>query len=141
MADWLSIRADPIEAVEHGVAQADTFFASRHTGPVTFEKIEYPAAEVLPDETSRADATNWSHGIMVNLYFERDRELDYVDDVLHAVADVIENVHAELETLPTTNNWYPESIQDFAGELDNTALLLVMIRFRITTAVDPGSFT
>lgn len=140
MVDWLRIRKDPIEAVEHGVAQSDSFFESIHTGPVTFDRVDYPLAEVLPDATERADATNWTHSIMVNLYFERDRELDYIEDVLHPVADVLDNVLAELDTLAEVTNYYPESIQDFAGELDNTSLLLVMIRVRCMTAIDPGEF-
>ena len=140
MVDWLQVRQDPIEAVEHGVDASDALFESTHTGPVTFDRIDYPVAEVVPDATERTDGTNWDHSIFVNLYFERDRDLDYVDDVLHPTAEVIEQVLAELSTLPEVTNYYPQTVQDFAGELDNTSLLLVMIRFRCMTAIDPGEF-
>jgi len=140
MTDWLTIRKDPIEAVEHGVAESPATFAHQHLGPVAFDRMDYPAAEVLPDSTERADATNWDHDILVNLYFERGRELDYVADILHPVAGTIECVLTALGDVPRATNYYPVTVNDYAGELDNTSLLLVMIRFRITTQVDPGTF-
>jgi hypothetical protein len=140
MVDWLSVRADPIEAVEHGVEAESDLFRSMHTGPRSFDRIDYPLAEVLPEETNRLDATNWSHAVRVNLYFERGRDLDYVEDVLHPVAGVLDSVLTSLGDTECTNNYYPETIEDYAGELDNTKLLLVSIRFRVTTLVDPGTF-
>jgi len=142
MVDWLTVRKKPIEAVEHGVnvAADGDLFNSTHTGPRTFDRIEYPVAEVLPDETTRSGPTNWDHSIFANLYFERGREMDYVDDVLHPTAEVVEQVLAELATVECVTNYYPEFIQDFAGELDNTSVLLVSIRFRATSQIDPADF-
>jgi len=140
MVDWLAVRRRPIEAVEHGVAAADASFGSSHTGPRTFDRIEYPAAEVLPDETARTDATNWTHTVVTNLYFERSRDMDYVDDVLHPVAGVLDEVLAELGAVECITNYHPEAITDYAGELDNTSVLLVSIRFRATTQIDPAEF-
>lgn len=140
MVNWLDVRAAPIEAVEHGVAEADEHFRSTHTGPRTFDRIDYPVAEVLPDETARADSTNWEHSIYVNLYFERSRGLEYVADVLHPTAAVLDECLAALSDVECITNYYPESVQDFAGELDNTSVLLVSIRFRCQSLVDPGDF-
>jgi hypothetical protein len=140
MVDWLAVRANPIEAVEHGVQESASLFEHVHIGPRSFDRIDYPAAEVLPESTERTDATNWQHTIVTNLYFERGRGLDYVDDILHPTAAVLDNVLAALSELPRVNNYYPASIEDFAGQLDNTQLLLVSIRFQCVTQVDPGDF-
>lgn len=141
MVDWLDVRADPIEAVEHGVEQASEHFAAGpYLGPRTFDALDYPTAEVLPDETTRTDPTNWQHSIIVNLYFERQRGLDYVEDVLHPVAAVLDEVTLALSDVDCATDYHPERIQDFAGELDGTGVLLVSITFRIRTLVDPGDF-
>ena len=138
--DWLQIRREPIEAVEHGVAQASDHFRSTHTGPRTFDRIDYPVAEVLPDSTERADATNWRHRIVVNLYFERGRDMDYIEDVLHPTAAILDEVLGALGEVECITDYAPQSIQDFAGELDNTSLLLVSIQFEMKTLIDPGEF-
>jgi len=140
MVNWYDIRAKPIEAVQHGVNEASDLFNSTHTGPRTFDRIDYPVAEVLPDETARVGSTDWEHSIVVNLYFERSREQDYLEDVLYPTAAVIDHVLASLSDVDCINNYHPESVQDFAGELDNTQLLLVSIRFRATSMIDPGEF-
>jgi len=140
MVNWLSVRKDPIEAVEHGLATADATIETGFTGPVNRNAMRYPVGQVLPQSTSRADATNWQHTIVTNLYFERGRELDYVEDILHPTAAVLDNVLAAVSELPRVNNYYPASIEDFAGQLDNTQLLLVSIRFRCVSQIDPGDF-
>lgn len=146
MVDWFDIRKDPIEAVEHGVDAADYHFDSSHTGPVSFGRISYPVAEVLPQETTRQDATNWIHRIDVNLYFDRgndDTDLGastYVEEYLHATAAVIDAVLGSLSDVPKATNYHPTRIEDYAGELDGTSLLLINIRFEVMTAVDPGTF-
>jgi hypothetical protein len=94
----------------------------------------------LPDSTERADATNWRHRIVVNLYFERGREMDYIDDVLHPTAAVLDEVLGALGEVECITDYHPASIQDFAGELDNTSLLLVSIQFEMRTLIDPGEF-
>lgn len=141
MVDWLQIRKRPIEEVRHGVEQASTHFESGPwIGPRTYDRLDYPAAEVLPDETARTDATNWTHTIVVNLYFERSRDMDYIEDVLHPTAAVLDEVLTALGTVDCLTNYHPESIQDFAGELDNTSVLLVSIRFRAQSLADPSTF-
>jgi len=73
----------------------------------------------------------------VPLDVRRDRDLDYIEDILHPVAGVIEETLSALEATPQTTDYHPSSIQDYAGELDDTKVLLVMIRFEVLTSVDP----
>jgi len=146
MTDWLRVRSDPIEAVETGVATTDTEWGQAFTGAATWDRIEYPVAQVIPEETVRQDGTNWRHEIGVALYFDRgrmDTELgssEYVGTVLGAVADTIESVLTELEETPKVTDYHPARIEDYAGEYENTALLLVNIRFEVLSIVDPGTF-
>lgn len=141
MVDWLAIRSDPIEAVEHGVTEASAHFeAGPWVGPRTYDRLDYPAVEVLPDETQRVDATDWTHTVVVNLYFERSRDLDYVADILHPTAAILDEVLTALSDVSHVTNYHPESIQDFAGELDGSSVLLVSIRFRAMSQIDPGTF-
>lgn len=141
MPDWLSVRSAPIEAVEHGAEAASAHFeAGPWIGPRTYDRLSYPAIEVLPDQTERADPTNWRHSIVVNLYFKRDRELDYVEDVLHPLAAVLDETLTALERTECITNYHPSRIEDHAGELDNTAVLLVSVTLQCVTQVDPAEF-
>lgn len=133
--DWLAVRADPIEAVEHGVRQVDALETS-HVGPVTYDRMDYPVGEVLPQSTSRTDGNEFTHTIYTNLYFERGRDMDYVEDILHPVAATVAEVLDTLSDTESVVSYIPQTIEDFAGELDNTLVLLVSIQFEITTLVD-----
>lgn len=140
MANWYEIRAAPIQAVEDGVAEADGHFRSSQTGPTTFENLDYPHVTVLPEETNRTGGTTWQHSIAVFCIFERTRRQDYFEDVLAPVAHMIDAVLDKLGDVECITDYHPESIQDFAGELDQTGTLNVLVRFRATTQVDPGEF-
>lgn len=140
MVNWLDIRRKPLEAIEHGISATETPFGETHTGPVSFDAMDYPVAEILPETTERASGTEWTHRIIVNLFFQRERGLDYVDDILHPVADVLDATLAELGTVDCINNYAPTRIEDYAGELDNTSVLLVSITLEATTLIDPGEF-
>jgi len=133
--DWLNVRLPPIEAVQHGVAATD-HFATEYTGPRTFDAIDYPAAQVYPVETSRTDGNIFTHRIEANLVFERTRGYDYLDDVLHPMADVISECMSALANTGTVIAYYPNAIEDFAGELDNTGVVIIRIEFQVTTDVD-----
>jgi len=135
MIDWLTVRAAPIEACEHGVAESD-LLESTHTGPRSWDRIDYPVGEVFPQSTGRTDGNEFTHEIYTNLYFERSREYDYVDDVLHVVADVIDRTLSALSGTECVINFFPSSIQDFSGELNNTGILLVSIQWEVSTLVD-----
>lgn len=134
--DWLRVRSDPIEAIEHGVNENSDLFETIYTGPITEDAMRYPVAEVLPENTSRADGNEFDHQIRVNLYFERGRDMDYVEDILHPVAGVVDECLAALSATPSVVTYVPGLIEDYAGELDNTYILLVSIRFDVTTLVD-----
>jgi len=134
--DWLRVRADPIEAVEHGVRENADLFESVWVGPTNYNRIDYPAAEVLPQSTNREGGNQFSHTVFCNLYFERGRELDYVDDVLHTVAGVVTDVLQTCAETDTIGTYVPAEIQDFSGELDGTSLFLLSIRFEIGTSHD-----
>jgi hypothetical protein len=133
--DWLTVRADPIEAAEHGVEATDTF-ETLYIGPRTADRISYPAAEVLPQATERTSGNEFQHTLFTNLYFNRSRGLDYIDEVLHVIADVITETLAAFARTETAISYVPASIEDYAGELDDTLVLLVSIRWEVTTTVE-----
>jgi hypothetical protein len=112
--DWLNIRLPPIEAIEHGVAATD-YFATEYIGPRTFDRIDYPAAQVYPLETSRSGSNEFTHRIETNLVFERTRGYSYLEDVLHPMADVISECMTALAGEDTVVAYYPSTIEDFAG--------------------------
>jgi hypothetical protein len=133
--DWLNVRLPPIEAIEHGVG-ATNHFETEYIGPRTFEAIDYPAAQVYPVETSRSGANEFTHRIEANLVFERTRGYDYLEDVLHPMADVIDECMTALSNESTVVAYYPSAIEDFAGELDNTGVVIIRVEFTVTTLRD-----
>jgi len=133
--EWLQLRLAPIEGIQHGVAATD-YFEAEYLGPRTFERIDYPAAQVYPVETSRSEGNEYRHRIEANLIFERTRGYDYLDDVLHPMADVIGECMEQLAQEPLVGSYAPTAIEDFAGELDNTGVVIIRIEFQVTTAVD-----
>lgn len=140
MTDWLSVRAEPIEAVEHGIAEASEHFAATGTGPRSFDRIDYPYAMVLPESTERATTTDWRHRISVMLLFEWSRGMDYVDDVLHPLAAVLDETLSALGDVECITDYHPNSIEDFAGDRNNSLLLMVRVRLECLTQLDPGDF-
>lgn len=136
--DWYAVRADPIEAIQHGVdATADAgHLETTHTGPRTFGRIDYPVGEVLPQESARTDGNEFRHTVYANLYIERSREMDYLADVLHPTAAVISESMSALSNTKSVVSYVPASVEDFAGQLDDTLLLLVTIRFEVSTLHD-----
>jgi hypothetical protein len=136
--DWYDVRAPPIEAVEHGVAVAadDGFLEATATGPRSYDRIDYPFGQVLPEDTRRTDGNEFTHTVSALLFFERGRGVDYLDDVLHPTAAVIDETLAALSSTECVVTYVPTAIEDFAGELDDTQLILVRIEFSITTLVD-----
>lgn len=140
MVNWLDRLRDPFEAVEHGVREADVHYRSIHTGPLTFDQIDYPAAQVYAEELSRRDGSNWTHSIAVNLYFLWDNDLHIVDDVYHPLAAVLNDVLAALENTERTKNYIPQRIDFFSGEPNADLVLAVSVQFQIDTVLDPSEF-
>lgn len=135
MVNWFDVRAPPIRAIEHGVRESGVF-NTEYVGPKTWERIDYPVGEVMPQSTSHTGGNEFTHSVFANLYFERSRDTDYVDDVLHPVAAVIEESLAALSNTESVVAYRAQSVEDFAGELDDTLILLVSIEFEVTTLVD-----
>lgn len=136
MVDWLEVRAAPLRAVEHGAELNDGTFETVYTGPKTWDRMDYPVAEVLPQDSARTGGNEWTHTLMTNLYFERGRDTDYVEDVLHPVAAVIEDTLAALSATECVVSYVPQSIEDFAGEVSDSLVILVSITWEVTTQVD-----
>jgi len=134
--DWLDIRGPPIEACEHGVRENAPHFNSVFVGPRTFDRIEYPSAMVLPENTSRTGGNEFTHRVDTVLYFERTRGYDYVDDILHPVAAVISDTLTALRNTECVITYMPAVVEDYAGELDGTSVLMVRVQFEISTVRD-----
>lgn len=140
MVDWNDRLSAPIQAVEHGIDASDTHFASEHTGPVTFDRIDYPAAQTVVEDVTRTGATGWTHTIQANLYFEWSRDTDLHDDIMHSVASVLDESLSALATTEHITNYVPESINFYSGEPGNNLLFAIQIRFRATSMLDPADF-
>lgn len=133
--DWLRALAPPVEALEHALHES-AFIESTHTGPRTFDRMDYPVGEVLPQSVTRTQPNQYTHSIRANCYFQRARDTDYIDDILHAVADVTEEGCIALRATDCVSNYVPSNFDAYAGELDNTLVVLISIEFDITTLVD-----
>lgn len=142
MTDWADTLAAPIEAVRHGVDAADRLFASTHTGPLSFTEVDYPAAQVYTTGFARTGPTDWEHTITATLYFDWDRttNADYIEDVVHPVAGVVDEVLAALGTVDCITDYHPARMDFFTGEPSNTLVLAVSIEFKATTLLDPAEF-
>jgi len=133
--DWLSVRLPAIEAIRHGV-DAVGGFETEYLGPRTFKRIDYPAAQVYPINTSRSNANEFTHRIEANLIFERTKGYDYLEDVLHPMANTIEECMMALAATDSVVAYYPNEIEDFAGEMDGTGVVIIRVEFTVTTVVD-----
>lgn len=140
MTDWETRLAEPLAAAEHGIATADEFFGSIHDGPLNFDRINYPAAQVYLENFERADATNWTIGISTTLYFEWGRDTDTREDVLHPLAAVIEETLAAFQGVGCITDYHPARIDFFAGEPRQSLVLAVSVQFRVRVLLDPSEF-
>jgi len=133
--DWFTVRAGPIKAIQHGIHETG-LFETELTGPRTFQNINYPTAQTNPVNTTRESGNEFRHRIEANLVFERSRDYSYVDDVLHPMASVVAECMAALAATESVISYVPAEIEDFAGEMDNTSVLVLRIAFDVTTLVD-----
>lgn len=136
MITWLEVMEKPLRAVEHAAHENDDVFETVMVGPRTWQRIDYPVAEVIPDSVSRSGGHEFTARVRAHLYFERDREYEFVDDVLHPVAGVVTDALDAADATTCIGGAVPSNIDFFAGELDNTAILLVSVEFEIQTLVD-----
>lgn len=138
--EWTERLSAPVEAAEHGVAEADQRFSSTHTGPLNFDRIDYPAAQTYVETFERAGQTDWTFSIATTLYFRWDRDSTFVDTIVHPLASVIEETLAAFDATYCIGNYHPARIDFFSGEPTGDLVLAVSVQFQVTTLLDPGEF-
>ena len=140
MTDWYDTLAQPLAAAEHGVEAAGDHFDSVHDGPLSFDHIDYPAAQVYLESFERTDPTNWSIRVATTLYFEWSRDTSTREDILHPLAAVLSETLTAFEAVECITDYHPARIDFFSGEPSNQLVLAVSVQFRVRTLVDPGTF-
>lgn len=140
MHDWHATLAEPLSAAEHGIVESDSHFGSVHDGPLNFDRIDYPAAQVYLEEFSRSSATDWEIAVSTTLYFEWDRDTETREDVLHPLAAVMNETLGAFAGVECITDYHPARIDFFSGEPASSLVLAVSVQWRVTTMVDPGGF-
>lgn len=139
--DWAAHRIPVVEAIRDGAAHVSDDVGDPVIGPTTFDSVRYPYAEVLPESSTHQGGNEFEHLVRLNLYFERGRVREdhpggqYLD---HLATAMDATIHAlgELADREVVVTYVPTNIEDFAGELDNTLLLLISVQLRVTTLAD-----
>jgi len=124
-----------IQAIREGAGDVQT--VNKPTlGPTTYERTDYPYVEILPSSTDFEGGNEWSHTVDIGVLFERtDREDDYLI-MMERMFEVLKSVIDELSTVGCVVSYLPQSIEDFAGELNGTLLVAFRIQLRVTTLID-----
>jgi len=135
--DWVAFVGEPVAAVEHAVATAAGVEAFT-VGPRDWDRIDYPAAQVFHESTTHQGGNDWQHQIRANLLWADARDLDYQDDVLHVVGDVITTALQELAEIDCVYSYVPTSVEGIAGQPEDSAtlLLVVSIQFQVGSLQD-----
>jgi len=130
-----------IDACRAGFAHVETF----HTpaiGPESFDTIRYPYAQVLPENSGYQGGNEFEHLVRMNGYFERsrDRKSEHPgESYLRQLETMMDAVSAALDELDASDvvvSFVPETIEDFAGEVDGSLLIMISVRLRVGTLVD-----
>jgi len=111
------------------------FTAATELGPDTFEGLDYPYAEVMPDTLTYQGASEYEHTFQTNLYFVRKRHETYLD-ILAAVTDATAAVATALEGVDCTVTVRPTESRDYAGENGDDLMIMVQTTWTVTAA-DP----
>jgi len=130
-------KIDVIDAVEAGAA-AVAAFHHPEVGPTDYDALDFPYVQVLPENTKDQGGNEFQHQIRVNCYFERDRG-DAYTEYLEAVGEATTNALAEVSDIKCVISYRPTTIEDYAGELNGTLILLVSVQLSIGTLVDLGA--
>ena len=123
-----------IDAVEAGADAIDEL-NTPVVGPTSYDSITYPYAEVLPESIDYQSGNEYAHTVRLNCYFERERDVDYTLQLATALDAASEAVTC-LSDVDCVVSYRPQLVEDFAGELDNTLLVLISVQLRVTTLVD-----
>ena len=124
-----------IEAIRDGADAVDTL----HTptlGPVSSDRMDYPYAEVLPESTDYQGGNEFVHTIRLNCYFERTRHNDDYLLMLATAFDAVKQAIQECLGVSCVLNARPQVIEDYAGNLNGTLLILISAQLRVSTLVD-----
>jgi len=130
----LEQRMNLFAAAYNALANRD-FTAATELGPDTFEELDYPYAEVMPDTLTYQGASEYEHTFQTNLYFVRKRHETYLD-ILAAVTDATAAVATALEGVDCTVTVRPTEIRDYAGENGDDLMIMVQTTWTVTAA-DP----
>jgi len=130
-------KIDVIDAVEAGAAAVAAFHAPE-VGPTDYDSLDFPYVQVLPENTTDQGGNEFQHQIRLNCYFERDRG-DAYTEYLEAVGTATTNALAEVSDIDCVYSFRPTTIEDYAGELNGTLILLVSVQLSIGTLVDLGA--
>lgn len=139
MNPWLETRRDVIEAVERGATQVSEFEAG-DSGPVTFDAMSFPYVEVLPEAMDYQGGNDWQHSLRLNMYFQRGRSTDYLD-LLAVAMEALQNALGELAGVESVRSYYPQTIEDYSGEPNDTLLILISVQLAVGTSIDLAEHT
>jgi len=131
-------RAAVLEAIRRGVRQEDRLNGPTEIGPTQFSAIDYPYAQVLPESTDQQDGNDYVHTVRVNSMFQRDRGVSYIDQ-LEAALDAVMLALDELRGVECVYNFTVTTIEDFVGERNDTALLMISVQLGIGTFIDQSN--
>jgi len=141
MTIWNEQRRSVIEAVEAGAAAIDEL-DDPFIGPTTFDRLSYPAVQVLPESSNDNGGNEWLHQVRLNCYFERQRERagqsnERYLDMLAAAMDAVNESLIELSATDEVLHYRPTVIEDYAGsDPGGTQLVLISTRIQASTVVD-----
>lgn len=138
--DWYDTLTAPLDAVQAGIEASDAHFRSTHEGPLTFDRIQYPAAQTYVEEFSRSSPTEWTYAVSATLYFDWSNVASYREDVAAPLASVIRESLAQLKATECITDYHPARIDFFSGEPNNDLVMAVSVRFEVTTLLDPAEF-
>lgn len=124
-----------IEAMRRGAESVDVF-AGQTLGPTSFDRIDYPFVNILPEQTAYQSGNEWEHTVRFNVAFQRGRrEDDYLIQMMH-VFEAIKAINDELSGVNCVISYLPVLIEDFAGETNGNLIVMFSTQFRVRTLVD-----
>lgn len=135
VAELTQQRTDLIDAIRAGVATVDTLHDPT-VGPEDFGRVDYPFVQILPESSEyQGGGTQYDHQLRLNAIFERERDWDYLD-MIGATLEAAKRATANLLGNECVGFAMPTLIEDFAGEVDGSLLVMISVQFTVTTAVE-----
>lgn len=140
MTDWAAHFNALASAMETALAENhETTFGEPVVGPTDFDRLDWPAAHVLPERSDYVGAGEYEHTGNVLFYFDRVDErrgsegyLDHVSTAANAVSDI----QTELGKDGRISEFKPTGVEHFAGAVEGTMLAVVQVSWTATTLVD-----